>query len=164
MRSSPTIGLSRCNSRCCSPRRSSEEEPTNADDSNAVAVISIYGQVGYLPRPVAAMVCTLVGLATRPVDRSNATSPAISQVVVAVRHSSALTPPHSRGWDDELRETDFSCLSPSRGQDRLAGRNLLRQLRSTPAVSLPELMTSFGRVLRSDELMYAALKGYAADF
>ena len=31
-------------------------------------------------------------------------------------------------------------------------------------MSLPELMTSFGRVLRSDELMYAALKGYAADF
>ena len=28
-----------------------------------------------------------------------------------MRHFSALTPPHSRGWDDELRKTDFSCLS-----------------------------------------------------
>ena len=28
-----------------------------------------------------------------------------------LRHSIALTPPHSRGWDDELRARDFSCLS-----------------------------------------------------
>jgi len=28
-----------------------------------------------------------------------------------LRHSSALTPPHASGWNNEIEETDFSCLS-----------------------------------------------------
>ena len=43
-----------------------------------------------------------------------------------------------------------------------ADRCLRAQELHSRSYDRPELMTSFGRVLRSDELTYAALKGYAA--